>query len=146
MNKCVKGTNTFSPNQNYYVTVFIFFGFIFRKRACKGSGTVLAFGKDRFALRYANRYSSLEREQTDDDEVWYSASSDVENGPKQVATCSRGGVFGVPEQLSVTPSDQVLPGQSVPEDVVRDDTSAALVQVGTFSAGEVLGVAQRRSG
>eukprot|EP00971_Amphidinium_carterae_P220519 4377917-Amphidinium_carterae.1 len=75
-----------------------------------------------------------------------SASSDVEEEPKQVGTCSRGGVLGVPEQLSVSPSDQELPGQSVPEDVVHDNTSAAFVQVGTFSAGEVLGVAQRRSG
>eukprot|EP00971_Amphidinium_carterae_P033089 651424-Amphidinium_carterae.1 len=55
--------------------------------------------------------------------VWYSASSDVEEGRKQG-----------------------LPGQSVPEGVVRDNTSAAFVQVGTCSADEISGVTQRRSG
>eukprot|EP00971_Amphidinium_carterae_P102425 2027861-Amphidinium_carterae.1 len=40
----------------------------------------------------------------------------------------------VPEQLSVSPWDQVLPGQSVPEGVLRDNTSAIFGQAGTCSA------------
>eukprot|EP00971_Amphidinium_carterae_P311414 6189502-Amphidinium_carterae.1 len=34
-------------------------------------------------VRLVFHHSSLDREQTDDDEVWYSASSDVEEGRKQ---------------------------------------------------------------
>eukprot|EP00971_Amphidinium_carterae_P131890 2612603-Amphidinium_carterae.1 len=50
------------------------------------------------------------------------------------------------EQLSVSPSDRVLPGQSVAEGVLCDNTSAAFGQVGTCSLREVLDVTLRRSG
>eukprot|EP00971_Amphidinium_carterae_P328670 6460663-Amphidinium_carterae.1 len=61
---------------------------------------------------------------------WCSASSDVEEGHKQVVTCSP----DVLEQLSVSPTDQVLPGQLVPKGVLRDNTSAVFGQAGTCSA------------
>eukprot|EP00971_Amphidinium_carterae_P335634 6471598-Amphidinium_carterae.2 len=101
---------------------------------------------DRLPLRCANRYSLLEREQAEDDEVWYSDSSAVEEGRKQVATCSRGGIFGVPEQLSKSPSDQKSPGQSIPKRVLCNNTAAVMGQVGFCSAGNVLGGTHRRSG
>eukprot|EP00971_Amphidinium_carterae_P134542 2666370-Amphidinium_carterae.1 len=53
--------------------------------------------------------SASDREQTDDDEVRYSASSDVEEGREEVGTCSLEG--GVPEQRSDCPSDMVTPHQ-----------------------------------
>eukprot|EP00971_Amphidinium_carterae_P207212 4110954-Amphidinium_carterae.1 len=37
-------------------------------------------------------FSALDREQTDDDEVWYFASSDVEESWEQAGTCSQEGV------------------------------------------------------
>eukprot|EP00971_Amphidinium_carterae_P098167 1942057-Amphidinium_carterae.1 len=50
--------------------------------------------------------------------------------------------FGEPFGPGVT----MLPGQSVPEGVLRDNTSAVFGQVGTCSAGDVLGVTHWRSG
>eukprot|EP00971_Amphidinium_carterae_P087963 1740300-Amphidinium_carterae.1 len=91
------------------------------KTACKGYCAEHNVWVSRFPLLCANMHSSLDREQADDDEVWYSASSDVEEGRKQVVTCSQGGPLGVQEQLSVSPSDRVLPGQSVPTGALCDN-------------------------
>eukprot|EP00971_Amphidinium_carterae_P267674 5310069-Amphidinium_carterae.1 len=49
------------------------------------------------------------------------------------------GPFWCTRQLSVSPSDQELPGQSVPEGVVRDNTSAASVQGWNFFSGRSFG-------
>eukprot|EP00971_Amphidinium_carterae_P254299 5048308-Amphidinium_carterae.1 len=73
-------------------------------------------------------------------------SYDGEDGRKQVVTCSQGGVFGVQKQLSVSALDQEVPSPTFPVGVVRDNTSADSVQVGTCSVGEFFGVPQRRSG
>eukprot|EP00971_Amphidinium_carterae_P248291 4929333-Amphidinium_carterae.1 len=89
----------------------------------------------RFPLTCANRFFSLECEKEFDVEEFYSASDDVDEdsaadsaeakqlsskGRKQVVTCSQGGIFGVPEQLSVCPPDLELPGQTVSAGVVLD--------------------------
>eukprot|EP00971_Amphidinium_carterae_P203186 4032269-Amphidinium_carterae.1 len=100
-------------------------------------GLNLAAKATRFPLTCANRFSSLDPEKDFEDEEFYSASSDVDGdsaaesaeatqlsskGREQVVSCSQGGVLGLPEQLSVCPSDLESP------------------------EGEVSGVLQRRSG
>eukprot|EP00971_Amphidinium_carterae_P102177 2022614-Amphidinium_carterae.1 len=52
----------------------------------KGFSVGHCYRAKRSPLRCANRFSALDRKHADDDEVWYSASFDVEEGREQFGT------------------------------------------------------------